>query len=136
FAQTGQHQRAERVIDHWFVVDRQQLLGDRTGNRMQACATAASQNDSLHPISIEVQQSLSKGRGTSMRVVITGAAGFIGSRFTEIMTNALLDSRVTFVEASINDKQVTDDLLRGAHAVVHFAAESHGDNSIDGARVF
>jgi dTDP-glucose 4,6-dehydratase len=98
-----------------------------------------------------------------MRVVITGAAGFIGSRFTEIMlehaeqldyddivlldaltysgrrenmTNALLDSRVTFVEASINDKAVTDDLLRSAHAVVHFAAESHVDNSIDGARVF
>jgi dTDP-glucose 4,6-dehydratase len=98
-----------------------------------------------------------------MRVVITGVAGFIGSRFTEIMleraeqmdyddivlldaltysgrrenlVNALLDSRVTFVEASINDKQVTDDLLRGAHAVVHFAAESHVDNSIDGARVF
>jgi len=52
------------------------------------------------------------------------------------MTNALRDSRVTFVEASINDAVVTDDVLRGAHAVVHFAAESHVDNSIDGARVF
>jgi dTDP-glucose 4,6-dehydratase len=98
-----------------------------------------------------------------MRVVITGAAGFIGSRFTELfldeaerldyddvvlldaltysgrrvnMTDALLDSRVTFVEASINDAAITDDLLRGAHAVVHFAAESHVDNSIDSARVF
>jgi len=98
-----------------------------------------------------------------MRVVITGAAGFIGSRFTELfleqaerfncddvvlldaltysgrrenMTNSLRDSRVTFVEASINDAAVTDDVLRGAHAVVHFAAESHVDNSIDGARVF
>jgi len=98
-----------------------------------------------------------------MRVVITGAAGFIGSRFTELflkqaerlnfddvvlldaltysgrrenMTNALRDSRVTFVEASINDAAVTDDVLLGAHAVVHFAAESHVDNSIDGARVF
>jgi dTDP-glucose 4,6-dehydratase len=98
-----------------------------------------------------------------MRVVITGAAGFIGSRFTELfleqaerlncddvvlldaltysgrrenLTNALRDSRVTFVEASINDAGVTDDVLRDAHAVVHFAAESHVDNSIDGARVF
>jgi dTDP-glucose 4,6-dehydratase len=98
-----------------------------------------------------------------MRVVITGAAGFIGSRFTEMfldeaehlgydevvlldaltysgrrvnMANALHNSRVTFVEASINDATVTNDVLRGAHAVVHFAAESHVDNSIEGARVF
>ena len=98
-----------------------------------------------------------------MRVVITGAAGFIGSRFVEILladaqrldyddivlldsltysgrlvnlSTALADSRVTFVEASINDAAVTDDLLEGAHAVVHFAAESHVDTSIDSARVF
>jgi dTDP-glucose 4,6-dehydratase len=98
-----------------------------------------------------------------MRAVITGAAGFIGSRFTEIflehaeqlgyddvvlldaltysgrrenMTTALRDSRVTFVEGSINDAEVTDDVLRGAHAVVHFAAESHVDRSIYGARTF
>lgn len=98
-----------------------------------------------------------------MRVVITGAAGFIGSRFTELlleqaerlgydeivildaltysgrrenMTRALLDSRVSFVEASILDGDVTDGLLGGAHAVVHFAAESHVDRSITGARAF
>ena len=98
-----------------------------------------------------------------MRVVITGGAGFIGSRFTEIlleqaerlgyddiivldaltysgrrenMTEALRDSRVTFVEGSILDSEVTDDLLRGAHSVVHFAAESHVDRSITGARAF
>jgi dTDP-glucose 4,6-dehydratase len=98
-----------------------------------------------------------------MRVVITGAAGFIGSRFTEIfleraqelgydeivlldaltysgrrenMTQALGDPRVRFVEASILDGTVTDDLLRAAHAVVHFAAESHVDRSITGARTF
>jgi dTDP-glucose 4,6-dehydratase len=98
-----------------------------------------------------------------MRVVITGGAGFIGSRFTELfleqaerlgyddivvldaltysgrrdnMTKALLDSRVSFVEASILDADVTDDLLRGAHAIVHFAAESHVDRSITGAKPF
>jgi dTDP-glucose 4,6-dehydratase len=98
-----------------------------------------------------------------MRVVITGAAGFIGSRFTELfleqaerldydeivvldaltysgrrenMTQALLDSRVRFVQGSILDGDITDDLLRGAHAVVHFAAESHVDRSITGARPF
>lgn len=98
-----------------------------------------------------------------MRVVITGAAGFIGSRFAELfleqaerlnyneivlldaltysgrrenMDQVLLDARVRFVEASILDADVTDDLLGGAHAVVHFAAESHVDRSITGARAF
>jgi dTDP-glucose 4,6-dehydratase len=52
------------------------------------------------------------------------------------MTRALGDSRVRFVEDSILDAAVTDDLLRGAHAVVHFAAESHVDRSITGARTF
>jgi dTDP-glucose 4,6-dehydratase len=98
-----------------------------------------------------------------MRVVITGAAGFIGSRFAELflenaermncdevvlldaltysgrrenMDNVLRDSRVRFVEGSITDADVTDDVLRGAHAVVHLAAESHVDRSITGAKLF
>jgi dTDP-glucose 4,6-dehydratase len=98
-----------------------------------------------------------------MRVVITGAAGFIGSRFAELlleqaerlnyddvvlldaltysgrrenMDDLLRDSRVRFVEGSIVDAAVTDDVLRGAHAVVHLAAESHVDRSITGARTF
>jgi dTDP-glucose 4,6-dehydratase len=98
-----------------------------------------------------------------MRVVITGAAGFIGSRFGELlleqaerlnfddvvlldaltysgrrenMDDLLRDSRVRFVEGSIVDADVTDDVLRGAHAVVHLAAESHVDRSITGARTF
>jgi len=98
-----------------------------------------------------------------MRVVITGAAGFIGSRFAELlleqaerldydeivlfdaltysgrrdnMNEVLRDSRATFVEASINDAVAVDEALRGAHSVVHFAAESHVDRSITGARTF
>ena len=98
-----------------------------------------------------------------MRVVITGAAGFIGSRFTELllaeaerlgyddvvlldaltysgrrenMTDALSDPRAHFVLGSIVDADVTNDVLSGAHAVVHFAAESHVDRSITGARTF
>ena len=98
-----------------------------------------------------------------MRVVITGAAGFIGSRFAELLLeqaerlgyddvvvldaltysgrrenmDALLrDSRVSFVKGSIVDEEVTNEVLRGAHAVVHFAAESHVDRSITGARPF
>ena len=98
-----------------------------------------------------------------MRVVITGAAGFIGSRFTEMLLEqadrlgyddvvlldaltysgrreniegALGDSRVRFVLGSITDADVTNDVLANAHAVVHFAAESHVDRSITGARTF
>ncbi len=98
-----------------------------------------------------------------MRVVITGAAGFIGSRFSELlldqatrldydqvvlldaltysgrydnMAGALGDDRVDFVQGSILDPAVCDAALRGADAVVHFAAESHVDRSITGARTF
>jgi dTDP-glucose 4,6-dehydratase len=98
-----------------------------------------------------------------MRVVITGAAGFIGSRFTEVllenaerlnyddivlldaltysgrrenMDEVLRDERVSFVEGSITDVDVTDNVMRGARAVVHLAAESHVDRSITGARAF
>lgn len=98
-----------------------------------------------------------------MRAVITGAAGFIGSRFTELfleaaerlgyddvvlldaltysgrrenMETALLDERVRFVRGSIVDAEVTDGVLAGATAVVHFAAESHVDRSISNARTF
>ncbi len=98
-----------------------------------------------------------------MRVVITGAAGFIGSRFSEMfleraellgydeivlldaltysgrrenMNEVLRDARVSFVEGSILDAQLTNDVVRGAHGVIHFAAESHVDRSITGARTF
>jgi dTDP-glucose 4,6-dehydratase len=98
-----------------------------------------------------------------MRVVITGAAGFIGSRLTELLVAdaerlgyddvvlldaltysgrlenlevVMRDSRVTFVRGSITDQLVVDEVLSGAHAVVHLAAESHVDRSITGARLF
>ncbi len=98
-----------------------------------------------------------------MRVVITGAAGFIGSRFAEVLlehaerldyddivildaltysgrrenlVDLLRDARVSFVEGTITDASVTDSVLRDAHAVIHLAAESHVDRSITGARDF
>ncbi len=97
-----------------------------------------------------------------MRIVITGAAGFIGSRFVEMLTAldhspyddivildaltysgrrenieaVLEDPRVSFVHGSITDVALTDEVLRDTHAVVHFAAESHVDRSITGARTF
>ncbi len=98
-----------------------------------------------------------------MRVVITGAAGFIGSRLSEMFLDnaerlgyddvvlldaltysgrlenlevALRDPRASFVKGSITDELVTDEVLDGAHAVLHLAAESHVDRSITGARIF
>jgi len=98
-----------------------------------------------------------------MRVVITGAAGFIGSRFSEMllekadelgykeivlfdaltysgrrenMSDVLKDSRVSFVHGSINDSALANEVLSGTHSVVHFAAESHVDRSITGAKAF
>src|ERR1700722_17936680 len=92
-----------------------------------------------------------------MRVVITGAAGFIGSRLSEMVLDnaerlgyddvvlldsltysgrlenlefALRDPRASFVRGSITDELVTDEVLGGAHAVLHLAAESHVDRSI------
>ena len=98
-----------------------------------------------------------------MKLVITGAAGFIGSRLAErsleeaerlgydqiVLLDALTysgrrenmdavlrDSRVTFVHASINDADMVDEVLAGAHTVLHLAAESHVDRSIQGAQPF
>ncbi|CAB4774009.1 unannotated protein [freshwater metagenome] len=95
--------------------------------------------------------------------MITGAAGFIGSRLAErsleeaerlgynsiVLLDALTysgrrenmdavlrDSRVTFVHASINDAEMVDEVLAGAHTVLHLAAESHVDRSIQGAQPF
>ncbi|CAB4867530.1 unannotated protein [freshwater metagenome] len=98
-----------------------------------------------------------------MKLVITGAAGFIGSRLAERsleeaerlgydrivlldaltysgrrenMDTVLRDSRVTFVHASINDAAMVDEVVSGAQAVLHLAAESHVDRSIHGAQPF
>ncbi len=98
-----------------------------------------------------------------MRILITGVAGFIGSRFSEVvlenaerlgyselvlldaltysgrmenLAGVIDDPRVRFVHGSINDGALTDELLQGVHAVVHLAAESHVDRSIAGAAPF
>src|SRR5262249_11251108 len=39
-------QRAQRVIDHWFVIDREKLLRDGVSNRIQARSGATCKNDS------------------------------------------------------------------------------------------
>ena len=87
-----------------------------------------------------------------MRVLVTGGAGFIGANFvhqtvaerpdaevtvldalTYAGNKSSLDSiadRITFVHGDITDAVLVDDLVGAADVVVHFAAESHNDNSL------
>ena len=46
-------------------------------------------------------------------------------------TSRPLPTRVTFVHGSIADADLVDGLVADTDAVVHFAAESHNDNSLD-----
>ena len=92
--------------------------------------------------------------------LVTGGAGFIGSNFIRYVldhepdaTVTNLDSltyagvkatvdeldaedRHTFVHGDIRDASVVDGLMDGTDVVVHFAAESHVDRSIEGPSVF
>lgn len=43
-----QHEGGQRVVDHWLVVDRQQLLGGHERERVQAGAGPACEDDALH----------------------------------------------------------------------------------------
>lgn len=87
-----------------------------------------------------------------MRVLVTGGAGFIGSNFVhqtvrerpEVQVTVLdaltyagdaeslapVADRITLVEGSITDAGLVDRLVTQSDLVVHFAAESHNDNSL------
>ena len=87
-----------------------------------------------------------------MRLLVTGGAGFIGSNFVHLTVRerpdvqvTVLDAltyagdeaslapvadRITFVQGDVADAELVDRLVADADVVVHFAAESHNDNSL------
>jgi dTDP-glucose 4,6-dehydratase len=88
-----------------------------------------------------------------MKLLITGGAGFIGANFVHYTVKhhpehqvTVLDAltyagneeslapvkdKITFVRGDITDAAAVDQLVADVDLVVHFAAESHNDNSLN-----
>ncbi|NDK88826.1 dTDP-glucose 4,6-dehydratase [Gordonia desulfuricans] len=93
-----------------------------------------------------------------MRVLVTGGAGFIGANFvlrtaarrSEVRirvldkltyaanpaTLASVADTVELVQGDIADAELVDSLVADSDLVVHFAAESHNDNSLSDPSAF
>ena len=89
---------------------------------------------------------------SAMTMLVTGGAGFIGSNFVHMVAQRYPDTRVIVLDAltyagnadnlkgagnqvelvkgSVADAELVDKLCHEADTIVHFAAESHNDNSL------
>ena len=90
---------------------------------------------------------------TPKNIIVTGGCGFIGSNFVHYVVDhhpdvhvtvldaltyagnieniaGLPEDRVEFVHGNICDAELLDKIVPGHDAIVHYAAESHNDNSI------
>lgn len=98
------------------------------------------------------------------KIIVTGGAGFIGSRFVALLLDNNLpgfedwdvividaltyagsyqniagyaeNKRLEFIHGNILDASVIDDLIQNSDGVINFAAETHVDRSISSPREF
>ncbi len=95
-----------------------------------------------------------------MKILVTGGAGFIGSNFIHYILEKYSEYKVVnldaltyagnlenlkavennpnyeFVHGDITDRQLVNELVSRVNLIIHFAAESHVDRSIEDSDVF